>query len=130
MNDNISILKRLYKDYTSKFIKKIFFAVLLTVVLAVSTSSIAYLLDPAIKKIFIDKDQTLIYLIPLAIVIAFAAKGTSLYGARHIMIGVAEEVKANVQKDMIKSFIDADTQFIEKNILEKWYQTSQLMLLC
>ena len=82
--------------------------------MAVSTSSIAYLLDPAIKKIFIDKDQTLIYLIPLAIVIAFAAKGISLYGARHIMIGVAEEVKANVQKDMIKSFIDADTQFIEK----------------
>ena len=81
--------------------------------MAASTSSIAYLLDPAIKKIFIDKDQTLIYLIPLAIVIAFAAKGTSLYGARHIMIGVAEEVKANVQKDMIKSFIDADTQFIE-----------------
>ena len=53
MNDNISILKRLYKDYTSKFIKKIFYAVLLTVVLAASTSSIAYLLDPAIKKIFI-----------------------------------------------------------------------------
>ena len=50
--------------------------------LAVSTSSIAYLLDPAIKKIFIDKDQTLIYLIPLAIVIAFATKGTSLYGAK------------------------------------------------
>ena len=114
MNDNISILKRLYKDYTSKFIKKIFYAVLLTVVLAASTSSIAYLLDPAIKKIFIDKDQTLIYLIPLAIVIAFTAKGISLYGARHIMIGVAEEVKANVQKDMIKSFVIADTQFIEK----------------
>ena len=92
---NIEILKRLYKDYTSKFIKKIFYAVLLTVVLAASTSSIAYLLDPAIKKIFIDKDQTLIYLIPLAIVIAFTAKGISLYGARHIMIGVAEEVKAN-----------------------------------
>ena len=114
MNDNISILKRLYKDYTSKFIKKIVYAVLLTVVLAASTSSIAYLLDPAIKKIFIDKDQTLIYLIPLAIVIAFTAKGISLYGARHIMIGVAEEVKANVQKDMIKSFVIADTQFIEK----------------
>ena len=114
MNNNVSILKRLFKDYTSKFIKKIFYAILLTIVLAVSTSSIAYLLDPAIKKIFIDKDQTLIYLIPLAIVIAFAAKGISLYGARHIMIGVAEEVKANVQKDMIKSFVVADTQFIEK----------------
>tara|TARA_B100000945_G_scaffold317856_1_gene321487 strand:- start:367 stop:2109 length:1743 start_codon:yes stop_codon:yes gene_type:complete len=114
MSNNVSILKRLYTDYTSKFIKKIFYAIILSVLLAASTSSIAYLLDPAIKKIFIDKDQTLIYLIPLAIIIAFSVKGISLYGARFIMIGVAEEVKANVQKDMIKSFVVADTQFIEK----------------
>ncbi len=114
MNNNISILKRLYKDYTSKFLVRILYSVLLSAILATSTSSIAYLLDPAIKKIFIEKDQSLIFLIPMAIIIAFATKGISLYGAKHIMIGVAQEVTANVQKDMIKSFILADTQFIEK----------------
>ena len=72
------------------------------------------LLDPAIKKIFIDKDQTLIYLIPLAIIIVFFTKGTSLYFAKAIMTRVAHELKADVQKDMMRSFVDADTKFINK----------------
>ena len=51
---NFQILKRLYKNYTSKFIRKIFLSILFSVIVAVSTSSIAYLLDPAIEKIFLD----------------------------------------------------------------------------
>ena len=57
----IDIFKRLYKDYTSKFLTKIIFAALLSVVVAASTSATAWLLDPAIDKIFINKDQTLIF---------------------------------------------------------------------
>ncbi len=82
--------------------------------MAGSTSSIAYLLDPAIEKIFINKDQSLIVVIPVIIVIAFAAKGISLYGAKVIMIGISEEIRKALQMDMMKSLIKADTDFIEK----------------
>mgnify|MGYP001434386864 FL=1 len=105
--------KRLYKDYTSKFLKKIIFATMLSVVVALSTSSIAWLLDPAIEKIFLKKDQTLIFIIPIAIIIAFSAKGTSLYFAKGLMINVSEEVKKLLQIDMLRSFIRADTEIIE-----------------
>ena len=108
------ILKRLYKDYTRKYLYRIVIAFILSLVLAGSTSSIAYLLDPAIEKIFLNKDKTLIYLIPFLIVIAFAAKGASLYGAKVIMIKISEEVRKALQIDMMKSLIKADTNFIEK----------------
>ena len=72
------IIKRLYKDYSKKFLKKIFIAGLFSIMVAASTSAIAWLLDPAIKKIFIDKDETLIFVIPLFIIVTFAAKGISL----------------------------------------------------
>ena len=111
---DFDILKRLYKSYTRRFIKKIFLAVILSIILAASTSSIAWLLDPAIKKIFIEKDENLILLIPGFIILAFATKGFSLYAAKIIMIGVAEDVKKLVQVDMMNSLIIADTQFIEK----------------
>ena len=111
---NIKILNRLYKDYTKKFLPKILIAFLFSLVLAGSTSSIAYLLDPAIEKIFINKDQTLIIIIPVVIIIAFAAKGISLYGAKVIMIGISEEIRKTLQMDMMKSLIKADTDFIEK----------------
>ncbi len=111
---NSELLKRLYKDYTKKYLNKIFLALLFSVILAASTSSIAYLLDPAIEKIFLNKDRTLIYIIPFFIVIAFVGKGLSLYGAKVIMIRISEEVKKSLQLDMMKALIKADTAFIEK----------------
>ena len=83
-------LKRLYQDYTSNHITSIIFAALLSVIVAGSTSAIAWLLDPAIEKIFLEKNQTLIFLIPLAIIVAFTAKGVSLYLAKILMIKVSE----------------------------------------
>ena len=111
---NYEILKRLYVEYTKKYLNKIFIALIFSIVLAGSTSSIAYLLDPAIEKIFINKDKSLILLIPFFIIIAFASKGISLYGAKVIMINISEEIKKSLQMDMMKSLIKADTDFIEK----------------
>ena len=101
MNKSTAI-KRLYKDYTSKFISKIFLAAMFSILVAASTSATAWLLDPAIDKIFLNKDQKLILLIPIAIIIAFSTKGISLYLARLLMINVAEEVKKLLQVDMLK----------------------------
>ena len=110
---SIQILKRLYHDYTKRHLKKIIIALLLSVAVAGSTSSIAYLLDPAIKQIFMNKDQTLIIVIPILIVVAFAVKGLSLYIAKVIMIGVSEEVRKDVQVSMLNNLIDADTKLID-----------------
>ncbi len=111
--NNFEILKRFYDQYTKEHLKKILLAVFFSVFVAGSTSAIAWLLDPAIEKLFINKDQALIYLIPISIVIAFACKGGSLYIAKVLLINVAEDVKKNIQSDMVKAFIKSDTQFIE-----------------
>ncbi len=115
MKENLDIIKRLYRDYTTNYVDKIILAVVFSLFVAASTSSIAYLLDPAIEKIFLEKDQTLIYLIPLAIVIAFSVKGISLYISKVIMINVGQNLKADVQKDMLKSLISSDTNYIDKS---------------
>ena len=111
--NNFEIYKRLYKDYTRKYLNKIIISLLFSILVAGSTSAIAWLLDPAIKKIFIDKDQTLTYLIPLLIIFAFSAKGISLYIAKSTMISVGEEVKKKLQFDMTTSLIRAETELIE-----------------
>ncbi|MDB9773456.1 ABC transporter ATP-binding protein [Candidatus Pelagibacter sp. Uisw_106] len=112
--NNSKIYKRLYKDYSKKFINKILLSVFFGVLVAASTSSIAWLLDPAIKKIFVEKDQSLMIIIPLSIVVAFTVKGFALYFAKAIMIKVAEEVKKILQSQMAKSLINADTQLIDQ----------------
>ena len=114
MMNKTKTFKRLYNDYTEKYIKIIIISAFFSILVAGSTSSIAYLLDPAIKKIFIEKDQTLIFIIPLLIILAFAIKGISLYVAKSLMIHVGEEVKMRLQSDMLKALVSADTQFIDK----------------
>ena len=111
--DNIYILKRLYKDYTKKYLRNILTSVFFTILLAGSTSSVAYLLDPAIKELFINKEKSLLLLIPALIVLAFAIKGASLYLAKVIMINVSENVRKDIQVDMFSSLIKADTQLVD-----------------
>jgi subfamily B ATP-binding cassette protein MsbA len=111
---NSEIYRRLYEDYSKKFINQILLSAFFAILVAASTSAIAWLLDPAIKKIFVEKDQSLIFIIPLAIMAAFTIKGIALYLAKVIMIGVAEEIKKMLQSQMIKSLIGADTQLIDQ----------------
>ena len=113
MTSDFEYLKRLYRDYTKKYIKKVLLSVFFTFILAMSTSSVAYLLDPAIKELFVKQDsKSMIYFIPLLIILAFSFKGISLYLAKVIMIGVAEEVRKDIQTDMFRSLVNADTKVI------------------
>ena len=112
--NNWETVKRLYKDYTRNFRHKILLSIFFTVLVAGSTAAIAYLLDPAIKKLFVEKNQTLLLIIPFFIVLAFTMKGTSLYMARTIMIAVGEDIKAIMQHDMSRALIKADTNYMDE----------------
>jgi len=112
--NNIEILKKLYNRYTKQFLPKIIFSIFFSLLVAGSTSAIAWLLDPAIKKIFIEKDQTLILLIPAAIIIAFTTKGLSLYIAKTTLIKVGQEVTKILQLQLMKSIIKADAEIVDK----------------
>ena len=110
---DIQVLKRLYKSYTKKYLKKILLSVFFSLLLAASTSAVAYLLDPAINHLFVNKEKKLIYIIPILIILAFTLKGLSLYIAKVIMIGVSEDVRKDIQTEMFESLIKADTQIID-----------------
>ena len=112
--DKVYILKTLFNNYTKKFLPKIFLSVFFSVGVAASTSSIAWLLDPAIEKIFIEKDKSLLLVIPIAIIVAFTVKGFSLYFARVILIRIAQEVTKLLQFDLMRSLINSDIEVINK----------------
>ncbi len=107
------ILKRLYREYVKYHFKTILFCLILSILVAGSTSATAWLLDPAVKKIFVEKDQTLAWLIPIAIIFAFAAKGLSLYFARLNIIKVGQKISGEMQKKLAKSILFSDIQTLD-----------------
>ena len=113
LSDLKKLLFRLYTEYVKKHIKRIIFALILSILVAGSTSAIAWLLDPAVKKIFIEKDRTLAWLIPLLIIVSFSTKGLSLYFARMNIIRVGQEVAGELQKKIAKNILISDIQTLE-----------------
>ena len=107
------IIKRLYKEYVRKHIKRILIALVLSIIVAGSTSGIAWLLDPAVKKIFIEQNKIFAWSIPFLIVLAFASKGLSLYFARINIIRVGEEVAGELQKKIANNILTSDIQTLD-----------------
>ena len=109
----IELLKRIFRTQVKRYISQILIIFLFILISASATAGVAWLLDPAIKKIFIEKDQALIIIIPIFIIAAFAIKGFSLYVAKVLMIGVSEEVRKDIQCDMLNNLVEADTKLID-----------------
>ena len=112
-NELIIILKRLYREYVKRYFKRILLSLALSLIVAGSTSATAWLLDPAVKKIFIDKDRTLAWLIPLGIVFAFSAKGISLYFARINVIKVGTRIGGELQQKIAQTILSSDIQTLD-----------------
>tara|TARA_B100001093_G_scaffold518701_1_gene604534 strand:- start:2280 stop:4022 length:1743 start_codon:yes stop_codon:yes gene_type:complete len=106
-------LMRLYKEYIRKHFSKIILSLVLSIFVAGSTSATAWLLDPAVKKIFIEQDRTLAWLIPILIILAFSTKGISLYFARMTIIRVAQEVAGEIQKKIANNILVTDIQTLD-----------------
>ena len=108
------ILKRLYKDHVNRYLNRIFLSLFLSLIVSLSTSAIAWLLDPAVKKIFIENNQTYAWVIPLAIILAFSSKGICLYLARILLIKTGQEISGELQTKVAKYILNTDIATIEK----------------
>ena len=108
-----AILKRLFNEYVKFHLKTIIFCLFLSVLVAGSTSATAWLLDPAVKKIFVEKDQTLAWLIPIAIVLAFGTKGVSLFLARLYILKIGNIIAGEIQKKIASTILFSDIQTLD-----------------
>ena len=123
LNEVIIIVKRLYREYVKKYLGRIFVAIFLSVIVAGSTSAIAWLLDPAVKKIFIEQDKTFAIFIPVLVILAFMGKGISLYYARSIVIVLGNRIKQTLQNKMTNNILLSDSQTIESKHSGKYIST-------
>ncbi len=108
------ILARLFRDsirpYASRLVSSLFFMI----IIALSTGATAWLLDPAIDKIFLDKDESMLLLIPLAIILTLLIKSVATYIQIVLLNGVAQNIIADTQIKLFKKIINADLSWLHK----------------
>ena len=116
------ILLRIFNNYIKKHIPKVITALILSFGVAGGTAGIAWLLDPAIKKIFVEQDKSWLLLIPAAIVLSFTIKGLSLFFARKIMIKLGNEIVRVLQLELSSCVLKSDTHTLESKHSGRYIQ--------
>ena len=124
-------LLRIFNSYVWKHLDKLILSLALSLMVAGSTGAIAWLLDPAIKKIFIDQDKTMMLLIPITIALTITIKGASLYAARIILINISNNVVKTMQTQLASCILKSDISTIEskhsgKYIAHFFYDVGQV----
>ena len=120
-----TIIKRLYFEHIKNHLKTIIFCLMLSIIVAATSATTAWLLDPAVKKIFVEKDQTLAWLIPLAIIVTFASKGLSLYFARLNILKVGNIIAGELQRRIAKTILFSDVQTLDSRHSGKYISNIQ-----
>jgi len=110
--NRIQLIKRIYKTQIKKYVPELLVVLIFMVITGASTAAVAWLLDPAIKKIFIEKDKTMLILIPFGIVLAFTIKAISLYITRIKSIQISFKVKESIQKNLAEKILSSDTSYL------------------
>ena len=121
----INILKRLYREYVKYYFKRIIISLFLSIVVAGSTAATAWLLDPAVKRIFVEQNITLAWLIPLGIILAFSSKGISLYYARINIIIVGSRIAGELQKKISNLMLVSDIETLDNRHSGKYISNIQ-----
>lgn len=110
----LELIKRVFKSQVKKYIPELFLAFIFIILTSITTAVTAWLLDPAIKEIFENKNNTVLYIIPIAIVFTFVLKAFSIYGTRIVTIKVGIKIIKNIQTLMAQKFLLSDISHITK----------------
>jgi subfamily B ATP-binding cassette protein MsbA len=112
--NKLDLVKRIFRTQVKKYIPELSLTFLFIILTSLTTAATAWLLDPAIKEIFENKNTKMLYLIPLAIVLTFVIKAFAIYGTRVVTIKVGIKIIKNIQTLMAKKFLLSDMSHITK----------------
>ena len=112
--NKLDLVNRIFRTQVKKYIPELSLTFIFIILTSLTTAATAWLLDPAIKEIFVNKNTKMLYLIPIAIVLTFILKAFAIYGTRIVTIKVGIKIIKNIQTLMAKKFLLSDISHITK----------------
>ena len=112
--NKLDLVNRIFRTQVKKYIPELSLTFIFIILTSLTTAATAWLLDPAIKEIFENKNTKMLYLIPIAIVLTFIIKAFAIYGTRIVTIKVGIKIIKNIQTLMAKKFLLSDISHITK----------------
>ena len=107
------LLVRLVRDHVRPHMGRLALAVLCMAFAAGSTAALAYLMEPVLDQIFLEKDRTLLIVVPIAVIGITLIRGAATYGQAVLMAFVGQRVIADLQSRIFAHILRFDLAFFQ-----------------
>ena len=108
------LLKRLISNYIKKHFLKLFFALICMIIVSATTAVQAWMMQPVLDDIFLNKNSRMLLLIPAAIILIAILKGGGSYFQSILMNFIGFRIVADVQSEMFSKLVKCDLSFFNE----------------
>ncbi len=103
-----------YLSYYKHYKKEIFFAIIGMFLVSGATAAIAWLIKPVLDKIFIEKNETMLYILPLAIIFVFFLKALGAFLQQYYVTYIGEDIVRQIRNKFLKYIMNFDMEYFKK----------------
>ena len=106
-----ALYRRLLREAVAPYAGRFVLAGICMVAVALSTAALAWLMDPVVNRVFVERRADLLWPVGLAVFATFAVKGIGAYGQSVIMTRVGQTVLADLQSRLFRHLLTMDLGF-------------------
>ena len=99
-----------YKNYKKEFI----YSFIGVILISSSTSATAYIIQPLLDKIFINKDEHMLYMMPFIIIAIYTAKGFGRYIQAYFISYIGQDITRIIRDRLFSHVLTLDMDFFQK----------------
>ena len=112
---SIVLVKRLIKEHVRPYFGKLLLAAICMAIVAAATAGNAWLMQPVLDEVFLNKNTKLLLLVPIAVMTIAIVKGLASYGESIYMEYAGERIISDVRYRLFSHLMNADLNFFHKN---------------
>ncbi len=105
------LLRRLFRGYISKHIGTLSIAMAAMAIVAATTASYAYIMQPLVDRVFVNRDPGMLLFVPIAVLVVGAIKAVATYVQAYLMGVFGQRIIADIQNSMYAHIIRSDLAF-------------------
>jgi subfamily B ATP-binding cassette protein MsbA len=105
------LVARLFRGYIRNHTGKLVVAAICMAIVAATTAGNAWLMEPVLDDVFLNRDRTMLLIIPIVILAIAITKGVATYFQAYLMSVVGQRIIAEVQIELFAHLMRADLAY-------------------
>lgn len=119
--ESIKEIIRRFKPYVREYVLYFVLATFGMIMNSVATATTAWVIDPVLNKIFIQKSEDMLYILPYAVVLIYILKSGGAYMQVYFTVFIGQDIVRRFREKMITNLLYLDIKFFNS------YRTGELM---